>query len=72
MPVIPTEGSINRKVILQAGLNKEQDTISKMTSGKRLGDMTQTEEHLPNKQKTLNSSPSMNNSKRKLLSPLPK
>jgi hypothetical protein len=48
MLVIPaTEGSTNRKTIVQAGPVIKQDPISKITNAKRAGEVAQEAEHLP-------------------------
>jgi hypothetical protein len=48
MPDIPaTVRSINRKIMVQVGLGKKQDPISKITRSKRAESMAQVVEHLP-------------------------
>jgi hypothetical protein len=50
MSVIPAmQGSINRKIVVQAGLGKKRDPISKITRAERAGGETSAIEHLPSK-----------------------
>jgi hypothetical protein len=57
--VIPAIGSINRRTVVQPGLVKKQDPVSKMTRTKRAGDMAQVAEHLPGKCEAVSSNPSL-------------
>jgi hypothetical protein len=50
-----TEGSINRKITVQASLGKNQDLISKIIRIKKAGCIIQAVEHLPSKWETLSS-----------------
>jgi hypothetical protein len=64
MPVIPaTSGSINRRVMVQAGLGKKQQTISKIA--KSSGGLAQAIQHLPIKREALSSNP--NTKKKKIM-----
>jgi hypothetical protein len=42
-------GSINREIIVQEGLGKKWDLISKVSTAKRAGGIAQVVEHLPDK-----------------------
>jgi hypothetical protein len=56
--VIPaTRESTNRRMEVQANLGIKQDPISKITNAKRSGGVTEQEEYLPCKCKTLSSIP---------------
>jgi hypothetical protein len=50
MPVIPM-GSTNRRMMVQVGLSRKRDPISKMTTSKRDGRVAQVVEHLPTSMK---------------------
>jgi uncharacterized protein YwlG (UPF0340 family) len=49
---------LNRRIVVQTGLNKKQHTISKITREKRAGGMAEVVDYLPSKHKALNSNPS--------------
>jgi hypothetical protein len=54
----------NRRIVVQVGLGKEQDSISKIRA-KRAGDMALVGELLPPKCKALSSNPSIAKRKKK-------
>jgi hypothetical protein len=53
--ILATAGSINRKIVVQAGPSKKLDSISKITRAKRVGGVA---EHLSSKGKALSSNTS--------------
>jgi hypothetical protein len=56
--IIPARsGSINRRIVVQTGLGKKQECISKITRAKRAGGMAQEGECLPSNRKSLSSKP---------------
>jgi hypothetical protein len=58
-PVIPaTAESINRRIIVQAHPGKKRDPISKVTTAKQAGSMTQALKYMSSKCKALSSNPS--------------
>jgi hypothetical protein len=50
-------GSVNRKIVVQAGLGKKRDLISKITRARRTENMAQVVEYLLESTKPLNSNP---------------
>jgi hypothetical protein len=50
-------GRVNRRIVLQVGLGKKQDTISKITREKKVGGMAQGVELLPHKHEALSLGP---------------
>jgi hypothetical protein len=59
MPVISaTTGSINRRVMVQAGPAIKQNAISKISVVRRAGGMAEAVEHLPSKSEFPNLNPS--------------
>jgi dihydroxyacid dehydratase/phosphogluconate dehydratase len=52
--------------VVQAGLGKKLDPMSKITRVKRAGGVTQVIEYLPSKNKILSSNPSTTQKKKKL------
>jgi hypothetical protein len=58
MPVIPAMERINRKIVVQASVDKKWNPISKLTRAKNAGGMTQVVKHLPSKCEAPCSSPS--------------
>jgi hypothetical protein len=53
VPVIQaTQGSTNRRIIIQVVQGKKQDPLSKITNVKKDGGVVQVAEHLPSKHKT--------------------
>jgi hypothetical protein len=50
-------GSINRRIVVQAGPSIKQDSIPKITKTKKAGDMADVVDHLPSKNKALSTTP---------------
>jgi hypothetical protein len=52
--VIPAMvGSINSRIMVHAGLDKKQEPITKITRGKRAGDVAQAIEYMPSRGEAL-------------------
>jgi hypothetical protein len=63
--VLPvTVGSINRKTVVQASLEKKRGYLCKITKTKRFGYMAQVVEHLPSRPEALSSNPSTTHKKK--------
>jgi hypothetical protein len=61
---LSSQGSTNRRTVVQAGLGIKWDPISKITNTKRAGGVAQVVEHLPSKFEALSSNPNYRKKKK--------